>query len=211
MKLKARDKFFFKLAYGLAVFTIVYNILEGIFSLYFGYEAESVTLFGFGVDSFIEVVSGMGIAHMVRRIKRNPEEKRGHFERKALRITGTAFYFLALGLVFVSIFNIAIGHRPQTTFFGVIISVISIVVMWAVVLGKKRAGEKLHSEAIIADAYCTLVCHYMSMVLLLSSVTYAVTGIGYIDSLGGLVLAWLSLREGKRCFLRVQTKRPLLF
>lgn len=210
MNLRSRDKFFFKLAYGLAVFTIVYNIFEGVFSLYFGLEAESVTLFGFGVDSFIEVVSGMGIAHMVRRIKRNPLERRGHFERKALRVTGTGFYFLALGLVFVSLFNIIIGHRPQTSFWGVIISVISIVVMWAVVLGKKRAGEKLHSDAILADAYCTLVCHYMSMVLLLSSVVYALTGLGYIDSLGGLVLAWLAVREGKRCFSRVRVERPLL-
>lgn len=211
MKLKTRDKFFFRLAYGLAVFTIVYNIFEGIFSLYFGFADESVTLFGFGVDSFIEVVSGMGIAHMVRRIKRNPQEKRGHFERKALRVTGTAFYFLALGLLFVSVFNIIVGHKPQATFWGVIISVFSIVVMWAVVLGKKRAGEKLQSDAILADAYCTLVCHYMSMVLLLSSVVYALTGLGYIDSLGGLVLAWLAAREGKRCFLRIGSERPLLF
>lgn len=211
MKLKPRDKFFFKLAYGLAVFTIVYNIFEGIFSLYFGLEAESVTLFGFGIDSFIEVISGMGIANMVRRIKRNPQEKRGHFERKALRITGTAFYILALGLASVSVFNIIVGHRPQTTFWGVMISVVSILVMGAVVLGKKRAGEKLQSDAILADAYCTLVCHYMSMVLLLSSVIYAVSGLGYIDSLGGLVLAWLAAREGKRCFLRVRVERPLIF
>lgn len=211
MRLKARDKGFFRLAYGLAVFTIVYNFFEGFISLYFGYEDESVTLFGFGVDSFIEVVSGMGIVQMVIRIKRNPQERRGHFERKALRITGTAFYFLALGLVFVSLYNIFIGHRPEATFWGVIISVFSIVVMWAVVLGKKRAGEKLQSDAILADAYCTLMCHYMSMVLLLSSVIYELSGIGFVDSMGGLVLAWLAVREGKRCFYRVGNHRPFLY
>lgn len=208
MKLQARDRVFFQLAYGLAVFTIVYNLFEGFISLYFGYTHESVTLFGFGVDSFIEVISGLGIVQMVIRVKRNPLEKRGHIERQALRITGTAFYFLALGLVFVSLYNIFIGHRPEATFWGVIISVFSIVVMWAVVLGKKRAGEKLHSEAIIADAYCTLMCHYMAMVLLLSSVIFELTGIGYIDSLGGLVLAWLSIKEGKRCFNRIANHRP---
>lgn len=211
MTFNSREKHFFRLAYGLAVFTIVYNIFEGLFSLYFGYEDESVTLFGFGVDSFIEVISGMGIAHMVRRIKRHENSKRGHFERKALRVTGTAFFLLAVGLVFVSIFNIIVGHKPQATFWSVIISVISIVVMWAVVLGKKRAGEKLHSEAILADAYCTLMCHYMSIVLLLSSVIYEVSGLGFIDSLGGLVLAWLAIKEGKRCFRRVQHENKYVY
>lgn len=200
MKLKSREKHFFRLAYGLAVFTIVYNFFEGFIALYFGYEDESITLFGFGVDSFIEVISGMGIAHMVRRIKRHADHRRGHFERKALRVTGTAFFLLAIGLVFVSIYNIIVGHKPQATFWSVIISVVSIVIMWAVVLGKKRAGEKLKSDAILADAYCTLVCHYMSMVLLLSSVIYEVSGLGYIDSFGGLVLAYLAVKEGKRCY-----------
>ena len=211
MTFNNREKHFFKLAYGLAVFTIVYNIIEGLFALYFGYEDESVTLFGFGVDSFIEVISGMGIAHMVRRIKRHENHKRGHFERKALRVTGTAFFLLAVGLVFVSVFNIIVGHKPQATFWSVIISVFSIVVMWAVILGKKRTGEKLHSEAILADAYCTLMCHYMSIVLLLSSVIYEVTGLGFIDSIGGLVLAWLAVKEGKRCYRRVKHENKYVY
>lgn len=211
MTFNSREKHFYKLAYGLAVFTIVYNIMEGLFATYFGYEDESVTLFGFGVDSFIEVISGMGIAHMVRRIKRHENHKRGHFERKALRVTGTAFYLLAIGIAFFSVFNIIVGHKPQATFWSVIISVISIVVMWGVILGKKRAGEKLKSDAILADAYCTLMCHYMSIVLLLSAVIYEVTGLGFIDSLGGLVLAWLAVKEGKRCFRRVQFENKYVY
>ena len=211
MTFNPREKHFFRLAYGLAVFTIVYNIIEGLFALYFGYEDESVTLFGFGVDSFIEVISGMGIAHMVRRVKRHENNRRGHFERKALRVTGTSFFILATGLVFISVFNLIVGHKPQATFWSVIISVFSIVVMWAVVLGKKRAGEKLKSEAILADAYCTLMCHYMAIVLLLSSVIYEVTGLGFIDSLGGLVLAWLSVKEGKRCYGLIQHEKKYVY
>jgi len=60
----------YKLAFGLAIFTIVYNIVEGIISTYLGYEDESLALFGFGADSFIEVISGFGIAHMVLRIRK---------------------------------------------------------------------------------------------------------------------------------------------
>jgi hypothetical protein len=81
----------YRLAFGLALFTIAYNLLEGLFSTYFGYEDESLALFGFGVDSFIEVVSGLGIAHMVLRIQRRPESNRDEFERTSLRITGTLF------------------------------------------------------------------------------------------------------------------------
>lgn len=211
MTFNAREKHFYKLAYGLAVFTIIYNLIEGLFALYFGYEDESVTLFGFGVDSMIEVISGMGIAHMVRRIKRNKNERRGHFERKALRVTGISFYLLAIGLIFISVFNIIVGHRPQATFWGVIISVVSILVMWAVILGKKRAGEKLQSKAILADAYCILMCHYMAIVLLLSSVIYEISGLGFIDSMGGMVLAWLAIKEGKRCFKQVETNTKYVY
>ena len=84
----------YKTAFALAAFTIVYNIVEGVFSTFLGFEDESLTLFGFGSDSFIEVISGLGIAHMIIRIKRNPNSKRDDFERTALRITGFAFYFI---------------------------------------------------------------------------------------------------------------------
>ena len=69
----------FKIAFGLAVFTILYNIAEGLISMYFGYNDKSLTLFGFGADSFIEVLSGLGIAHMVLRIQRQPETDRDTF------------------------------------------------------------------------------------------------------------------------------------
>ena len=80
----------YKIAFGLAVFTIVYNIAEGLISTYLGFEDESLALFGFGSDSFIEVISGLGIAHMILRIQNNPNSKRDDFERTALRITGIA-------------------------------------------------------------------------------------------------------------------------
>src|SRR5690349_21984871 len=83
----------------LAVFTIVYNLAEGIIATWFGYEDETLTLFGFGVDSFIEMISGIGIAHMVLRIRKDPSANRDTFERTALRVTGVAFYILVAGLL----------------------------------------------------------------------------------------------------------------
>jgi divalent metal cation (Fe/Co/Zn/Cd) transporter len=184
----------------LAVFTILYNFAEGILATWLGYEGETLTLFGFGVDSFIEMISGIGIMHMVLRIRHQPEAKRDSFERTALRITGTAFYLLVVGLLIGVVLVVYTGQKPVTTFWGVIISSISILVMLGLIYGKRKVGNKLNSEAILADSNCTLVCVYMSVILLVSSGLYELTGLPYIDAAGTLGLAWFSFKEGKECF-----------
>lgn len=190
----------YKWAFGFAVFSIVYNIGEGLISTYLGYEDESLALFGFGSDSFIEVISGIGIAYMIIRIQKSKISDRGNFERTALRITGFAFYALVLGLVITSIYNILSGNNPITTFWGVVISTISILVMWLLVAGKRKVGIKLNSAPILADANCTMVCVYMSIILLISSGIYELTSIPYIDSMGTLGLSYFAYKEGKECF-----------
>lgn len=184
----------------LAIFTIVYNLAEGLISIFFGVSDEALTLFGFGVDSFIEVMSGIGIFAMVQRIRQNPDTERSQFERTALRVTGTAFYLLAAGLAATAIYNFFTGHKPETTLPGLVISVISIAVMWALVMAKRRVGRALNSAPILADANCTLVCIYMSVVLLVSSLVYQFTGFGFIDSLGAIGLIYFSYSEGKEAF-----------
>jgi divalent metal cation (Fe/Co/Zn/Cd) transporter len=191
---------FYKIALGLAVFTILYNIAEGLVSMYFGYQDESLTLFGFGADSFIEVFSGFGIAHMVLRIQKNPESNRDDFERTALMVTGYAFYVLVIGLAATSMYNLWIGRKPETTLWGVIISLISIAVMWVLVIRKRKIGRQLNSAAILADAECTKVCIYMSLILLVSSGVYEVTRFAFMDTLGTLGLTYLSFKEGRECF-----------
>ena len=92
----------------LAVCTIFYNFIEGIVSIWLGASDETLTLFGFGVDSFIEVVSAAGILHMLLRIRNNKGETRDEFEQRALKITGVSFYMLSLGLAVTAILNIYI-------------------------------------------------------------------------------------------------------
>ncbi|HLF75095.1 MAG TPA: cation transporter [Anaerolineales bacterium] len=184
----------------LAFFTIFYNLFEGFVSIYFGISDEALTLFGFGVDSFIEVMSGIGILAMVLRIRQNPETPRSRFERTALRVTGTSFYLLAAGLGATAIYNVFTRHKPETTLAGLFISVISIAVMWALVLGKRKVGRALESSPILADANCTMVCIYMSVVLLASSLIYELTGFGFVDSIGALGLIYFSYHEGKESF-----------
>ncbi|MGD0589614.1 MAG: cation transporter [Bacteroidota bacterium] len=195
---------FYRIALGLAVFTILYNIAEGLVSMYFGYRDESLALFGFGADSFIEVLSGFGIAHMVLRVQKNPQSNRDDFERTALRVTGYAFYMLVIGLAATSMYNLWIGHKPETTLWGVIIALISIAVMWVLVIRKRKVGRKLNSAAILADVECTKVCIYMSLILLFSSGVYELTRFAFMDTLGTLGLVYLSFKEGRECFKKAK-------
>lgn len=191
---------YWQFALWLAVFTVFYNIAEGLISIFFGISDEALTLFGFGVDSFIEVISGAGILAMVIRIRQNPNTSQTRFEITALRITGTAFYLLVLGLGASAIYNLFTGHKPETTLPGLVISVISIAMMWLLVTGKRKVGRALNSTPILADANCTMVCIYMSVVLLASSLIYKLTGFGFIDSIGALGLIYFSYNEGKESF-----------
>ncbi len=191
---------FYNFALWLAIFTIVYNLAEGLVSVYFGAHDEALTLFGFGMDSFIEVMSGIGILAMVIRIRQQPNTPRGQFEQTALRVTGWSFYLLAVGLFASAIYNFFTGHKPTATLSGTIISLISILVMWALVMGKRNAGRILNSAPILADANCTMVCIYMSVVLLAASLIYQFTGFGFTDSLGAIGLIYFSYSEGKESF-----------
>jgi len=193
-------------AYQLSLFTIFYNIIEGVVSMVLGYADETLSLFGFGADSFIEVISGIGITIMILRIRKNPDSPKNKFEISALKITGTAFYLLSAGLFAGIIINLINNHRPETTFWGVIISLVSIAVMVWLMNAKKKVGRKLQSEPIIADANCTRICVYMSLVLLVSSLVYELTGFAYADAIGAAGLIYFSVSEGKEAFEKVKGK-----
>jgi len=196
----------YKKAYFLSLFTIIYNTIEGVVSMILGFHDETLTLFGFGVDSFIEVMSGIGIALMILRIKQNPDSSKNRFEINALKITGTGFYLLSVGLLVGIITNIIYKHKPETTFWGIVISLISIIVMAWLMIAKKRVGKHLRSEPIISDANCTKICIYMSLVLLVSSLIYEVTGFTYADSIGAIGLMYFSISEGKEAFDKARGK-----
>jgi divalent metal cation (Fe/Co/Zn/Cd) transporter len=190
----------YKRASLLAQITIFYNLIEGTVSVFFGVADETLSLFGFGIDSFVEVLSGIGIWNMVRRMKHDPEANPGPFEKKALRITGTAFYILAVGLVTTAGINLYQDHRPETTFWGIVIAAISIFTMWALIYFKVKVGRQLNSDAILEDANCTKACLYLSFTLLLASLGFELTGIGWIDSIGAILIAIFSFREGRESF-----------
>ena len=148
----------------------------------------------------------MGIAVMILRIKHNSGNPKNRFEITALKITGFGFYVLSIGLLLGMIYNISNKHQPETTFWGVIISLISILVMTWLMRSKKSVGIKLNSDAIISDANCTKICIYMSVFLLISSLLYELTGFIYADAIGTIGLIYFSVSEGKESFEKAKGK-----
>ena len=155
----------------------------------------------------LKLFSGIGIWLMVIRIKNNNNENRDSFEKTALKITGVSFYILAIGLLITVIYNIYTGHKPQTTFWGIVISMISIISMAFLTVFKLNIGKKLNSKAIIADAHCTKTCLYLSIILLISSVLFQIFKIGYIDSIGALGIAYFAFKEGKESIDKSKGKK----
>jgi divalent metal cation (Fe/Co/Zn/Cd) transporter len=204
---KVKELKLYKSAYQLSLFTIIYNMIEGLVSIILGYNDQTLTLLGFGIDSFIEVISGLGIAVMILRIRSNPDSSINKFEISALKLTGTSFYILSLGLLAGVVMNIINKHKPETTFWGIVISLVSIGVMTWLMLRKKSIGHQLNSEPIISDANCTKICLYMSVILLISSLVYQLTGFIYADAIGTLGLIYFSFSEGKEAFEKAKTKK----
>jgi divalent metal cation (Fe/Co/Zn/Cd) transporter len=190
----------YAIANQLAIITISYNIIEGVVSVWFGAADETLSLFGFGMDSFVEVISGVGIWHMVHRIKANGVETKDNFEQMALQITGWAFYMLTFVLVLSAIVSLYEQHKPGSTLWGIIVSLVSISCMWILIHYKTKVGNSLNSSAILADAACSKVCLYLSLVLLIASSGYELTGLRFFDSAGALLIAYLSYREGREAF-----------
>lgn len=188
----------------LAIITIFYNIAEGVVSVWVGAADETLALFGFGLDSFAEVISGIGIWHMIRRIGHGDHPDPDRFEQRALQITGIGFYLLAATLIATATLSMLQGHRPETTRWGVVISLISIFTMWLLIHYKIKTGTALNSQAILADAACTKTCMQLSLILLAASAGYELTGIGYLDSIGSLFIALLSIREGREAFQKAR-------
>ncbi|MEJ2506020.1 MAG: hypothetical protein P8Y81_07135 [Ignavibacteriaceae bacterium] len=194
-----------KKAFILSLITIFYNIAEGIISVYFGTGDETLALLGFGVDSFVEVISGIGIAHMILRMRYSKVQSRDSFEKTALKITGTSFYLLTIGIIIGSVFNIINDVKPTTTIPGIVVASISILTMYWLMSSKLKVGKELKSDAIIADANCTKTCFYLSFILLGASGLYELFNIAYFDIIGSLGIAYFAFNEGKEAFEKVKS------
>jgi divalent metal cation (Fe/Co/Zn/Cd) transporter len=178
----------------LEYFTIAWNSLEGLVALVAGALAGSISLVGFGIDSFIEVTSG-GV--LLWRMSVDADvQKRERREKLSLRIVGVCFLALAAYVGYESISDLAGRKAPEHSIPGIILACVSLVVMPLLSRAKKKVGNDLGSAAMHADAKQTDFCVYLSAILLLGLVLNAALGWWWADPVSALVMVPLIAKEG---------------
>jgi divalent metal cation (Fe/Co/Zn/Cd) transporter len=178
----------------LEYFAITWNSLEGLVALIAGALAGSISLVGFGVDSFIEVTSGtvllwrMSVDADVRSRERN--------ERLSLRIVGVCFIALAAYITYESVSDLLSRKPPEHSIPGIALACVSLIVMPLLARAKKKIGSELGSAAMHADARQTDFCVYLSAILLVGLLLNAGLGWWWADPIAALVMVPIIAKEG---------------
>jgi divalent metal cation (Fe/Co/Zn/Cd) transporter len=171
--------------------TITYNVVEAVVALSAGTVASSSALIGFGLDSTIEVASAAAVAWQFSG--RDPEAR----ERVTLRIIAFSFFALAAYVTVESIRSLLGAADAEPSTVGIVLAALSLVVMPFLSLAQRRAGRELGSNTAVADSKQTLLCTYLSGVLLLGLVLNALLGWSWADPVVALVIAAVAIREGR--------------
>lgn len=174
----------------LAAASVSYNVLEAVVAITAGVVAGSVALVGFGLDSLVEVSSGLIILWQFRH--RLPQSR----EQQALRLMAVSFFALAAYVSFESVRALLGDHSPDTSRVGIGLAVASLFVMPFLSRAQRRTGRALGSNAVVADSTQTLLCAYLSAVLLVGLVLNATLGWSWADAIAGLLIAVVAAREG---------------
>jgi divalent metal cation (Fe/Co/Zn/Cd) transporter len=170
--------------------TVGYNLLEGLVAVTAGAMASSTALVGFGLDSFIEVSSALVVVWQFR--SRVPEAR----ERLALRLIAVSFFALAAYVSVESVRSLLGVNEAEPSVVGIALAATSVVVMPALVGAKRRVGRQLGSATVMADSTQTLLCTYLSAVLLVGLVLNTTLGWSWADPIAGLAIAGVAVREG---------------
>ena len=183
-----------KRALNLSYFTVFYNILEGLFSIIFGSLANSIALVSFGLDSFVESLSG-GI--MIWRFQKHKDTKREEkIEAIALKLVGYTFFILAAYIAYESFTKLYFRQIPEPTIIGIIIAILSLIIMPILYLKKHHIGHQLNSHSLMADAKQTFACMFLSISLLLGLALNQFFGFWQADPIVGFIAVFVLVREG---------------
>lgn len=175
----------------LAAASVSYNVIEAVIAISAGAVAGSIALVGFGLDSVVEVSSGLIIVWQFRHPL--PESR----ESTALRLMAWSFFALATYVAAESVRSLATGDAPDASTVGIVLAGASLVIMPFLSWAQRRTGRALGSNAVVADSTQTLLCTYMSAVLLAGLLLNATLGWSWADPVAGLVIAAVAVKEGR--------------
>jgi cation diffusion facilitator family transporter len=185
-----------KKALVLSYLTVGYNIFEGVISILAGYLAGSIALIGFGLDSFVESLSG-GI--MIWRFRQHPDltpEEEERREKLAIKLVGWTFFILAAYVLYESLKKLVFQEAPAPSLLGIIIALVSLILMPLLFYLKLRIGTDLGSVSLKADAKQTLACTFLSLALLVGLGLNYLAGFWQADPIIGLLIVAVLVREG---------------
>jgi divalent metal cation (Fe/Co/Zn/Cd) transporter len=178
----------------LEYFTIAWNSLEGIVAIAAGFIAGSISLVGFGVDSFIEVTSGAAL--LWRMSADADEDQRERMEETTLRIVGACFLALAAYVGYEAVRNLMERKAPEHSLPGIILACVSLIVMPLLSRAKRRVAADLKSAAMSADAKQTEFCTYLSAILLVGLLLNAISDLWWADPVAALIMVPIIAKEG---------------
>ena len=184
-----------KKALKLAYFTVIYNIIEGVISVFFGVGAGSIALIGFGLDSFVESLSGAVIVWRFTKHNALSEKEALQKERKAIHILAYSFFALAAYVLYESVSKLYLQEKPIPTSVGVLIALVSIVVMLFLFYYKQKAGKVINSKSVIVDSKQTLACIFLSIALLIGLGLNYLFGFWQADPVVGIIIALYLVKE----------------
>jgi len=181
----------------LSAITMGFNLLEGCVSIWFGWEDQSVALFGFGIDSLVEVASAALIFWRFHLDADRTGLDTSKRERLAIRSIGIMLLLLAGVTTVGSVLQLLSHRHPGTTIPGVIVSIVSLVVMFLLWRGKTRTAVALDSRAMKSDAACSLACMQLSSVIFIGSMLFWWSPrLWWVDAVTAIVISGLIAREG---------------
>ncbi len=174
--------------------TIAYNVVEAVVAITAGTIASSTALIGFGLDSVIEVASATAVAWQFAG--RDPEAR----ERTALRVIAVSFYVLAAYVTVESVRALLGAEAADHSTVGIVLAAVSLVIMPVLSHAQRRAGRELGSASAVADSKQTLLCTYLSGVLLVGLLLNSLFGWSWADPLVALVIAAVAVKEGREAW-----------
>lgn len=186
-----------KRALALSWFTVLYNIVEGVVSLVFSALSGSIALAGFGIDSFIESLSGVIMIWRFRKHDLMSDEEESRVEAIATRLVGYTFFVFAAYVTFESLKSLIAVEPPDASLPGIVIAAISLITMPTLYILKIRTADEIGSRGLRADAKETLACTMLSVSLLIGLGVHYAFGLWWADPVTGLVIAYYLVREGR--------------
>ena len=185
-----------KKALSLSYFTVAYNLVEGVVSLIFGYLAGSIALVGFGLDSFVESLSGFVMIWRFRKHGKISKEEEERIELKATRLVAYTFFALSSYVVYEAVTKLYFQEVPSPSLPGIIIASVSVVVMPVLFYKKYKLGKLIGSRGLVADSKETLACMVLSIALLVGLGMNYYYGLWQADPIVGLIVAGYLIKEG---------------